>query len=898
MMYDEHTSPLDDRLESLLVGFDEALARGAAPVANSTSSDPTDPELAVRLQGAQDCLRLLEQAWPRVGTSRTRGGQSSEVPQDSASRTGSKTRGCTPSRRRIRHKEEPFPTVPGYEILSVLGRGGMGVVYKARQLRPRRLVALKMILAEGCTDPDRVARFRAEGEAVARLQHEQIIKVHEVNEWRPQGGQSVVPYFTLEYINGGSLAEQVAGRPQPAKLAAQLVEKLARAMDYAHQQHIIHRDLKPANVLLQLADCGEPVETRTRGSASFSLQSAIPKITDFGLAKQLDSEEGQTSSGTLIGTPSYMAPEQADGRSRDIGPNTDVYALGAILYELLTGRAPFHGDSTLETLRQVREQEPPAPTSLQPKLPRDLETICLKCLRKEPSKRYATAGALADDLGRFLRGEPIQARPVAWLERTAGWCRRNPVVALLTAGIAAALLIGTAVSVGFALNAAQKAEDERQARLEADREKQKAEENEDTTRTVLDFFENRVLAAARPDGQDGGLGHDVKLIDAIRFVEPSLAASFEQQPLIEARLRMTLGKSFSYLGEFAEAQEQYVRARQLFTKHRGRDHRDTLWSMHKLADTYDSLGNHAEALKLRKETLELRESSLGANDPDTLASMNGLAVSYYMIGGKDAEALDLQEKTLALCKHKLGPDHPQTLATMSSLANTYNRLGRDVEALQLRKRILDAYSAKVRPEHPDRLNSMYDLARSYMKAEQYDEALELFEKTLELRKTILSLKHPSTLLSMWGKALCLWKLNRRADAVPVTDEYVRRAKGIQRQWQLIMGLLELRLRHFERAKDAAGCRTTAEMWEEQKLTEGIPMWRAAVMRAVTAAVAKKDPKIPVAEVEEQSNRAMLWLKQLDRARGVSAEQLENQEFDGLRDRDDFKELVLKLKGQK
>jgi serine/threonine-protein kinase len=276
-----------------------------------------------------------------------------------------------------------LPRVPGYEVLDVLGRGGMGVVYRARHLALKRVVALKMI--RGGADPGERARFRTEAEAVARLQHPNIVQVFDVGEY------DGLPYLALEYVEGGPLDRRLAGKPQPPREAARLVETLAGAVHLAHSRNVVHRDLKPANVLLA-AD-------------------GTPKVTDFGLAKHLDADAGQTQAGHIMGTPSYMAPEQAGGNSKEVGPAADVYALGAILYECLTGRPPFKGATVAETLEQVRTREPVSPRQLSPKVPRDLETLCLKCLRKEPERRYSSARELADDLGRFRRGEPVLAQP-------------------------------------------------------------------------------------------------------------------------------------------------------------------------------------------------------------------------------------------------------------------------------------------------------------------------------------------------------------------------------------------------------------------------------------------------------------------------------------------------------
>ena len=324
------------------------------------------------------------------------------------------------------------PAVRGYEILGELGRGGMGVVYQARQVGLDRLVALKMILAGAHARKKDLDRFRAEAQAVARFQHPNIVQIYEVGE------ADGLPYFSLEFVDGGTLAGKIHREPQPPRFAAETIEALARAMQYAHDRGVVHRDLKPANVLLS-AD-------------------GTPKVTDFGLAKRLEQDSGQTQAGTVLGTPSYMAPEQAMGQVDQVGPPADVYALGAMLYDLLTGRPPFTGSSTLDTLEMVRTREPVPPGQLTAKLPRDLETICLKCLQKESGKRYPSAGELADDLRRYLEGKPILARPVGAAERAWRWAKRNPWVARLGSATAVSILAVAVVSslLSYRLNEKKK----------------------------------------------------------------------------------------------------------------------------------------------------------------------------------------------------------------------------------------------------------------------------------------------------------------------------------------------------------------------------------------------------------------------------------------------------------
>ena len=302
-----------------------------------------------------------------------------------------------------------FPQISGYEIQAILGRGGMGIVYKARHLRLSRVVALKMLQAGAYAGAHERARFQREAQVVAGLRHANIVQVYDV------GDHEGCPYFTMELLERGSLAQALAGTPQPARQVTALLITLAEAVQIAHQAGIVHRDLKPGNILLTA--------------------QGTPKVADFGLARHFEGEAALTLSGTRMGTPSYMAPEQVVGKAGTIGPATDIYALGALLYEMLTGRPPFRGETAAETERQVIHEEPVSPSRLNTKVPRDLETICLKCLFKVPQRRYASAAALADDLKRFMEGRPIQARRVGWGGRLWRWGRRNPTMAALLAAL-------------------------------------------------------------------------------------------------------------------------------------------------------------------------------------------------------------------------------------------------------------------------------------------------------------------------------------------------------------------------------------------------------------------------------------------------------------------------------
>jgi serine/threonine protein kinase/formylglycine-generating enzyme required for sulfatase activity len=405
-----------------------------------------------------------------------------------------------------------YPDVAGYDILGILGHGGMGVVYRARQLKANRLVALKMIRAVEHASPTERLRFQIETEAVARLQHPNIVQLYEVGEVRSQ------PFFSLEFCDGGTLTDQLKKqRPTPREAAA-LIETLARAMHYAHLRGVVHRDLKPGNVLLAGAE-------------------RLPKITDFGLAKRIDAEARDVSqSGAIMGTAAYMAPEQAAGKVRDTGPAADVYALGALLYECLTGRPPFEGPQHV-VLASVLNDEPVPPSRLALQVPLDLETICLKCLNKEPARRYASAEELADDLRRFQAGEPIRARPVGRVERALKWAKRRPAAAallgvVLLALVSLAVLSGSLIVLSDNLVAARNDADER--RKAAEETEAEARKEADKARKARDFLASMFELS---DQEKQGTFSPFQFLDR---AEQRIPMQFADHPELRADLMATL----------------------------------------------------------------------------------------------------------------------------------------------------------------------------------------------------------------------------------------------------------------------------------------------------------------------------------------------------------------------
>ncbi len=656
----------------------------------------------------------------------------------------------------------PVSGPDGYEILEELGRGGMGVVYKARQVGLDRPVALKMILAGGHAGADQLARFRAEARAIARLKDPGIVQVYEVGE------HDGLPYFSLEFIDGGSLGDRIRGGPWSPLEAARLVAQLARSVHTAHRSGIVHRDLKPGNVLMS-AD-------------------GQPKITDFGLAKQQEVDGLQTRSGAVMGTPAYMAPEQASGQADRVGPHSDQYALGVILYELLTGRPPFQGTSVIETLEQVRLQEPVPPAQLQPKLPRDLDTICLKALQKEPSRRYEDAGALADDLGRFLRGEPILARPVSAAERLWRWCRRNPKVASLSAAVAlllATVAVGTSAAALLLLRARDREAEARvaaqaseadavAARLLAERREHEARQLvgvafEQNQKALVSQRYISVLAARRLRDLPGsqavrdellkvaaqGLRENMVVLERLSQVESDKASDLVALRTM-AHINREAGQVAEEIGNIDEARRYDDRMMEL-VQSMVRRFPDELEPRKALATAQcvmgdlelNRLGDAKSALRRYDEALKLRRGWL-AEAPDEVTpklavanTLGALARTYVRLGDL-GRARSTYEEEVRL-RDSAGGENAPELENRRELAGLYEMLGNlslslgDVPAgrdyyrrsLRLRERLA--------AENPDQTQVRRDLLLSYEKLGHLSllqwndpaEARRMYEKSLD-----------------------------------------------------------------------------------------------------------------------------------------------------------------------
>jgi eukaryotic-like serine/threonine-protein kinase len=658
----------------------------------------------------------------------------------------------------------------------------MGVVYMAEQEKPvRRRVALK-IIKPGMDTGQVIARFEAERQALALMDHQNIAKV--LDAGATDTGR---PYFVMELVKGVSITEYCDRNLLTLKERLELFIPVCQAIQHAHQKGIIHRDIKPSNVLVTLSD-GEPVA----------------KVIDFGVAKATDQRLTEktmfTQFGQIIGTLEYMSPEQAEMGALDIDTRSDIYSLGVVFYELLTGstplqRARIRRAAYVEILRRIREEETPKPStrlsdsnnalatiSVQRKseparLARlvrgELDWIVMKALEKDRTRRYDTANGLARDIQRYLDGDPVEAGPQSATYRLRKFARKHRVALIVAGAFAGLLVVGVVVSTILAIRARTAEAGTKLALGRVTEEERKARQSAAESQAVLNFFQEKVLAATRPETQEGGLGKDATIRMAVDAAEPKIAAAFLDQPAAEASIRHSMGLTYLYLGEPALSITQLERTRQLRHETLGADHPNTLANQNDLAVAYLQAGRLSEAVPLFEEALKVQKAKLGPDHEGTLATMNDLAYAYRE-AGRLSDAMQLSEATLKLQRAKHGPDHPSTLMTMYNLGVAYKQASRLSDAIPLFEETLKLQNARLGPDHPDTLMTMNQLGSAYLTANRLDDALPLLEMTLKVKKAKLGLEHHNTISSMSTLASAYWDAGRWTEALPLYEETLRR----------------------------------------------------------------------------------------------------------------------------
>jgi tetratricopeptide (TPR) repeat protein len=581
-----------------------------------------------------------------------------------------------------------WPAIGGLEWLGEIGRGSMGVVYKARDLSLGRIVAIKTIAQGQHAEPEQRNRFQAEARAVARLRHPNIIAIHQIGEHASQ------PYLSLEFADGGDLDERLADKPMVPREAAELTETLARAMHVVHEAGVLHRDLKPRNVLIT--------------------SDGVPKISDFGLAKLLDAGSECTASGQVVGTPSYMAPEQAEGHSKNIGPAADIYALGAILYKALTGRPPFLGSTALETLKLVGTTEVARPAQLRPDVPKDLETICLKCLQQEPSKRYSSALALATDLRQFLEGRPIEARPISPAERFRRWCRRNPKLAaawMLLAGTvigAISLVLGLTYQHNRALRA-----EVRRTGIKATEARRNYLEGRSTFQAMIKRLDDR-----RFDGVPQMLELRSGLLqDTLKFYDRMLALTDADDLVVRADTARAWSDASvlqSDLGHPDEAEKLARRAVDLITSVRAKAPDDSdyldiqIYGLMRLGAYLRILGKHQDAIAAGRGSVDLVDA-MASRDRSDAALEERRALCHHdcanslLFGSKPSEAIEHYKRAIEI-RQRIDPRRlpgvthrlAQSLCNIAKIYGDYGDPAKAETEFREAEKLLRSVSADIR----------------------------------------------------------------------------------------------------------------------------------------------------------------------------------------------------------
>jgi len=854
---------------------------------------------------------------------------------------------------------------PGFELREEVGRGGMGIVYRAHDVSFDREVALKFLQPQYECHSLQALRFMDEARITGQLQHPGIPAVHQVGKLTD--GK---PYLVMKLIRGYTLSTIIwpreAGASEtnsstPHVIPAQylsIFEAICQAMGYAHAHHVIHRDLKPDNIMVgafgevQVMDWGLAKVLHAH-DPSIILESPAsdPELTvQYQNESQIHTSGSQlTTAGSVLGTPAYMAPEQALGANAKIDARADVFGLGAILCCLLTGKPPFvgdHPDSTrlLAALGLLNETYDRLDASgAEP----DLITLAKRCLAITPEDRPANGETVAREVAR-LRAAADERVKQAELERTKATIhaeeqqQKRRMLLLAGAAIVTVLIVGI-VGTTYGLfranaksdEALHSAEMERQAKFAEIEQKNIAQTKETELQAILNFFEDKLLSAARPLGLDQGLGRDVTLAQALRTALASIESALKEQPIVEARIRLTIGRSFGYLGDLPIAMEQIKTALALFTQHQGPESRDSIiaqlalaniqfdldrhkealegrerafrislkrfgeeehitqMAMSNLATSYEYYDRNDEAMKLREQVLKLTRLHRGDSDPFTMLCMNNLAVVYFN-HGRQREAFKLLEEAIALQKKHLSPTHPNTLDTISSKAECLAGMKSYTEALEIFGFVLKTRQDKLGVDHPDTLQSMIDVSNTLNSLGKHEEALKLVQTALPMFEKRLGLNNGQTLYCISIIVNRLFDLHRQEEALPMMEIFFKRVSDASGTSKLLSAMFANQFRYHRLRRDVQACQTTLLDWEKRKPSGPANLVEIAMAWSSFALLKKETDNTG----RQEADQAMEYLQQAIEGGWKQVQQLETDpQFDYLRNRDDYRLLLNKLKKQ-
>lgn len=636
----------------------------------------------------------------------------------------------------IASPSDPFPQIPGYEIEEKIDQGGMGVVYRAIQHSLKRTVALKVLSSTAMENPDRWLRFKTEVEAVGRLQHPHIVRVFDAGEFDGRA------YVSQEICDYESLNSRM-GTPQPPNEVAAMVERLADAVDHAHQQGVLHRDIKPSNILFADHEV---------------------KLADFGLAKLTDINDGITRTRDVMGSPSYMAPEQAAADHEAIGPQTDIFQLGILLYESLTGVAPFLADSTLESLRLTQTHEPVSPRRLQPGIPGDLQTICMKCLEKRVTDRYQTAVEVVADLQRFQSGHAIHAKPPGPLNRLWKWTSRRPATAALI-GVTVVAVLGMLVMwAQFTSELSEQTRIAREKTKDSEESLKQALRSNDAAFEVMNFFTVDLLDAANPE--IGGV--NMKVVDVIDAAAKEVETKFKERPRVEAIVQTAIGNMYFKLGQPLRALPHMERGVELFKQVEEPVNQQSFVARYQLALCLKQLQRLDEAIAIVDEITPLAAE---------VAPVWELEMRYFnlsrVLRSEDVESAIVYANSLYVdCVQELGKEHSSTMNVHGTLATLYMQINDMEKAEKVAREQLQIYETIGSEDDPGVASALNILAVIRVRQGEFADAEELHREGLRHRVKSQGEKHSDTIAQKSNLAAAIWRQGRHKEATDLLQEVV------------------------------------------------------------------------------------------------------------------------------